>query len=167
MKNTQQHTIDATMLAAMRSGEAFSVYKKVILGKAHIVVIDPYTGPTSIIMKGDPKKNDDGCYYQAWTETEDNFFKRMNKRHLESGNIIRVKEVAKVEKTEEEVYNTLSEEELEKILKKPFLTLKNALAKMTAEAAVFRILNKAEEMEKSEKIITAIRARLSEIQGYE
>jgi len=49
------------------------------------------------------------------------------------------------------------------ILNKPFLALKNRLNKFTSVAPVYRFLKEAENQEKSEKILDAIRARLSEL----
>lgn len=159
----------ADVFSAMQSGTPYRTFKKAILGKVYITYLDPFSGePEDMIMEGNPAKNDEGCFYHAWSEKEYMFFKNMNKVHLKDGNLIEQKPKPMKEKPKETAelnYNALPDEEIKKILRKPFLALQNALNKMTSEAAVYRILRAGEEMNKSEKFMKAIRARLSEVQG--
>lgn len=159
-------TASTDVFSAMQAGTPYRTFRKTILGKVYITYLDPFSGePDHKIMEGIPAKKDEGCFYHAWTDKEYLFFKRMNKRHLESGNLLEVKPKAKKKpKTKELNYNALPDEEIEKILRKPFLALSNALNKMTSEAAVYRMLETAEQMNKSEKFMQTIRARLSEVQ---
>jgi len=60
--------------------------------------------------------------------------------------------------------NKITDEEIDIVLNKKFLALKNRLVKFTEEAPIFRILNRARELDKSEKIIKRIEERLSELQ---
>lgn len=155
------------MLAAMKGGKPYKTYKKTILGKVFIEVWDNFiNGPVGILLSGDPKKDDPDCYYHAWTEDNDVFFRGVahNRRHLEQGAIIPVKyEQKEIEKTIE----TSSDEELTKLVNSPFLALQNALNKTESVALLFRVLTIAQELEKSEKITRAIEARLSEVQEAE
>ena len=155
------------MLLAMQSGVPYKTYKKTILGKVFVEIWDNFlNSPVGILLTGDPKKDDPDCFYHAWTEQNDVYFRRVghNRRHLEQGTVIPVKfEEKEVEKTLE----TSSDDELTKLVNSPFLALQNALNKTKSVALLFRILTVAQELEKSEKITRAIEARLSEVQEEE
>lgn len=160
--------LDASVYSKMQVGEPLKVYKKTILARAYVTILNPFSGePEGLVLSGDPSRNEPGCLVEIWSEAEDAFFKRMNSKHLQTGVIIPIAVPIAAVKTEEEVYNTLPDEELERILTEKFFTLQNALNKMTSEAAVYRVLAKANEMEKSEKVVNAIEARLSELQSLD
>lgn len=160
--------VSYNVYSAMQEGEPLATYKKVCVGKIAVRVINPYTEEIEdVILEGDPHSPStrfEDITISVWTNKEDSFFKKMNQYHFEKGNLI------KVEKEKKEVqqnFNVLSDEEIEEILNKPFFTLKNALPKMTSSAVVLRLLNRAIDLERSEKFTEAIKVRLSEIQETE
>ena len=155
------------MLAAMKDGKPYRTYKKTILAGVFVEVWDNFVdNAVGMILKGDPNKNDPDCFYHAWTEQDDAYFRRVphNRRHLELGEVIPVEyKVEEIKKTIE----TSSDAELKEIVNSKFLALRNSLNKTESVAVLYRILNIAREEEKSEKIIKEIEARLSEVQEKE
>lgn len=149
--------------AAMQEGQPIARYKKAILGKVHVVALNPFTGePEGIVLEGNPNKVDefDTQIIELWDFKALQFFERMNKRHINAGRLIKVKEVPKPAPSP----NIISDEEIDKLLNSKFLALKNRLVKFTDTAPVFRILNRARELDKSEKIIKHIEETLSTLQ---
>jgi len=145
---------------AMKEGKPRKAYRKAILAKVYVNVINPFSGkPEGRILFGEG----DESIVELWTEKEIAFFEQMNKKHLDAGNLIPYEHKTD-EEIEAEKYNSLSDEELEKIIGSKFFTLKAALGKMTSPAPVARLLKIAENKEKSEKVLNTIRARLSELE---
>ena len=153
---------DPTVFAAMQEGKPFATYKKTVISKVAVTVLDPFSGaPTAIILEGRP--GDDKAIISVWSSVEDLFFKRQNRRHFDSGLLIKheVKEEEKVAVPLEQA----SDEDLRFIVNQKFLALQNALNKTQSEALVSRFLTIAREEEKSEKIIRVIETRLAELQS--
>jgi len=151
--------------SAMQDGRPLRTYIKTILGKVYVTVINPFLGkPEGVILEGNPNDPDNftKCSVKVWSIKEDEFFKRINETHFKSGNIRIVKEVD--EPVKKLSVNDISDEDIVVTLNKPFLALKNKLNKFTAVAPVYRFLKRAEDMEKSEKILNSIRARLAELE---
>jgi len=151
--------------SAMQEGRPMRTYIKTILGKVYVTVINPFLGkPEGVILEGNPRDPDNftKCSVQVWSIKEDEFFKRINEAHFKSGNLRVVKE--KDEPVKKVSVNDISDDNITAILNKPFLALKNKLNKFTSVAPVYRFLKRAEDMEKSEKILNAIRARLAELE---
>lgn len=156
------------VVAAMAEDKPYKTYKKTILGKVAVRIYNPLKqAPEEIILKGDPTKNEKGCFVDVWSEQENVYLKRMNERHMREG-ILMLVEKDKLPVVEDvNKFNILTDEELNDLLNSPFFTLRNGLNKMTSEAPVQRLINLAEEQEKSEKILKEIRARLAELQELE
>lgn len=151
------------LFSAMSGGEPFRTYKKQILGKVYVTVWDVFTNaPVGMILEGDPRKNDQTTLIDVWSEKEDVFFRRMNKRSFDLG-VLREHSRPKDE-VRERTIEEFSDEELTAIINKPFLALQNALNKTESVAVLYRISTLASELEKSEKVIRAIESRLSEVQ---
>lgn len=155
-------TISPDVFSKMQTGVPVSSYKKTILAKVQIDVINPWSGQREyVIMYGDPKKNEEGTIYDVWSEQEDTYFRRANKRHFETGTLAKyTRKSSVVEKNP----NEITDEEIEKILKSPYFSMTSKLAEFTAVAPVYRFLEMAKELEKSEKFIKAIEARISELE---
>ncbi len=156
-------TQDLQVYSAMQTGKPYKSYKKTILGKVQVIVLNPFSQESSaILLEGEEGSPD--AILDVWSEKEDAFFKRMNRRALETGRIISF-----THKEEEPLaVNTpeqMSDEEVKDLIKKPFLSLRSILEKTESEAFVYRILKAARDAEKSEKFISAIEARLGEIQS--
>lgn len=153
------------VFSAMAEGEPYKIYKKTILGKLHLSVLNPFTQvPEGIILEG--RKNEPGCFIEIWTPMEDKYLQRMNRKHFEKGYLVEYTKPINIIETSP---NQITDEEIEELLNKPFKSLEHALKKFDSVAPVYRIKQMAEEMEKSEKIIKHIDARLSELElaGYE
>lgn len=154
--------ISSEIFSKMQEGTPLLSYKKTILGQVGVHVLNPFTGqPEDRILKGDPKTNDDGCIVDLWSNAEVIYFQRANKRHFETGNLIEHKRSTF---TPEKSVNEITDEEIVAILNSRFFSLQNKINEFTSPAPVHRFLNIAKEMEKSEKIIKAIEARLSELE---
>jgi len=164
---SREATIDSferELYAAMSEGKPLKRYIKTILGKVYVTTLNPFDGkPQPIELYGEPKARNGRAIIAIWSTKEDMFFKEMNKAHFKAGNL-RLLEKKETKEKEPKSVNEISDAEIEEILNKPFLALKNKLNKFTSPAPVYRFLMKAEEMEKSEKIADAIKARLSELE---
>jgi len=151
--------------SAIYGGNPLKSYIKTILGKVYVTVWDSFESiPEGLILYGDPRAFEDTCIVDVWTEEEDFYFRNKNKRHLQTGDIIEYTKKSEPKKRQVEEY---SDDELKKILSSPFFTLQNTLNGTDSIALLFRIKGLAESMEKSEKIIKIIDARVSEVQASE
>ena len=86
----------------------------------------------------------------------------MNKKHIEAGRLNLVEKAALPKAPLSP--NIISDEEIDVLLNSKFLALKARLDKFTDTAPVFRVVNRARELEKSEKIIKHIEERISQLQ---
>jgi hypothetical protein len=160
----QVNTYEREVYAAMAEDKPLKTYIKTILGKVYVTVLNPFSGkPEPVELYGQPEASNPKAVLQIWSTKEDLFFNKMNREHLEAGNM-KVLSVADATKPAPVSPNAISDGEIVEILNKPFLALKNRLNKFTTVAPVYRFLRAAEEMEKSEKILDSIRARMSELQ---
>lgn len=150
--------------SAMIGGRPYKTYRKTILGRVYVTSLNMISGtptPEGVILSGDPKRKDPGTMFDVFSEQEDYFFRKMNKRHFDSGVII---EYVRTEEPKERTIEEFSDEELRAIIAKPFKALENSINSTKSVATLYRILNLAQEMEKSEKVIRHIESRLSEVQ---
>lgn len=156
-------TQDLQVFSAMQTGKPYKSYKKTILGKVQVIVLNPFSQESSaVLLEGEDGSPD--SILDVWSEKEDAFFKRMNRRALETGRIIAFTRKEE-EPLETNTPEQMSDEEIKLLIKKPFLSLRAILEGTSSEAFVYRILRAAREAEKSEKFISAIEARLGEIQS--
>jgi hypothetical protein len=150
--------------SAMQTEKPYATYKKAILGMVAIHVLDPFQDkPIIQIMKGDPSKNDEGCLIDVWTVKEDVFLRKMNKNHFAKGNLIPFARKEEYKPSEEELLNSMTDEDMLKLLEAKWFTLQSSVSKMTSPAPLYRLLTLAQEMERPEKTLELIRARLSEL----
>lgn len=163
--DTNQALGRSELFAKMSGGTPFKSYIKSILGKVKVDYWDNFLeGPAELILVGDPKKKEDSTIIDVWTEGEDLYFRRNNRKTLEAGVILPYVRKEKVEPTERPMEQS-SDEELKIIINSKFLSLNNKLNKTESVALLFRMLGLAQEMDKSEKITGAIEARISEVQA--
>lgn len=148
--------------SAMQTGKPYSTYQKTILGKVYVEAIDPFTEkPTGVLLYGDPRKNEESSIIDIWSERDDVFFKRANKVHFKNGIII-----SHTRKENEPVVAPIeqyTDEQLKEIINSKFLSLQSKLNKTESEVVIYRMLTLAKEMDKSNAIVNAIRARLTEV----
>lgn len=154
------------LFSAMHGGKPIRSYIKTILGKVFVQIWDTFTNqPSGLLLHGDPRKRDETSIIDIWSEQEDVFFRRMNRTDLETGIVIEFKRDDAVEPVNK--LETSSDDELKSLINSPFLKLQHALNATSSVALLFRLRSLSEEMDKSEKIIRAIDARISEIQAKE
>lgn len=154
--------IDTKVYSAMQEGKPVATYRKTILGKVYINILDPFTGtPTGIILKGDPTSAD--ARVDVWTVKENLFLQRMNRKHFETG-VLRKVDVP-VEKMEEIAHYT--DAELKEILGLVYISLQKKLVEIEDPAILTRMVDLAKEMEKSTKIVGAVEGRLQEVLSVE
>lgn len=150
------------VFAAMQNKDPLKTYKKTILGKVYVTALDPFSDqPMGVSLEGLPGEESE--FLDVWTQKEVLFVEKMNRKLFEAGVLIEAYRKEPVEEKEKRI-ETFSDEELTEVINSKFLSLKSALNNTKSEAVLFRMLNLAKEMEKSEKIVGAIEARLSEIQ---
>ena len=144
----------------------YKSYIKTILGALYINTLDDFNKPIGIIVKGDPRGKDrQNCIIDTYNDTEDLYFKRNNRKHFEQGYLIEYER--KETDVPVESSNIFTDEQLITIINSRFLSLQSAVNKMTSVSPVSRLIGLAREYEKSEKIISFLERRLSEIQESE
>ena len=161
--------LNARMFSAMQTENPVKSYIKTMLGKVYVTVLNPITGePEGLILYGNPRgKDKDKCIVDVWTETEDIFFRRINKRHFEQGHLMpfeRKPEEAPKERSQAEYTDS---ELNEKILSQPFARFQSMINKIELQAVLMRLITLAKEQDKSDRIIKIIEARLSTLQEDE
>jgi hypothetical protein len=155
-------TNEQNLYSAMQTGTPYKTYKKVVLGRVYVSAIDPFTEqPTGIMLYGDPKRNDESCFIDMWSERDNLFFMKMNKVHFDSGFIVETVREAKA--IVEQPIEQYSDNQLKEVINLRYLALQARLNKVTTEAVLLRMIDIAREIEKSDKIIGAIEARLAEV----
>lgn len=157
---------ESAVFSAMQTEKPYKSYRKTVLGQVYVKILNPFNTnePQGLILSGEDNTAD-AAIVQVWTPKEDQFIKTMNKKHFERGYLVPYKEPEVREISKEEEFNTLTDEELKKLLKSKWFSLQAATNNMTSEAPLYRLLKFAEEAEKSEKIINLIKGRLSEVQA--
>lgn len=150
---------------AIHGGTVLRSYIKTTLGKVYVTVWDSFENKAvGVILEGDPRKQDEGCIVDIWNEEEDYYFKNKNKRHMQTGEMI---PFARKQEEREKTIEEFSDAELTEVINSKFFALQNALNSTESVAVLFRIKSLAQELEKSDKLMKAIEARLSEVQANE
>lgn len=151
------------VFSAMEADTPYASYIKTILGQVAVTVWDSTLDrPVEIILKGNPKKKEEGCIVKTWNVKEDSVFKRLNIRHFKSGTIIPY--LVPANAVQEKTIEQSTDDELKKIINSKFMALVNKLNEIDSVAVLFRMRGLAEEMEKSTKITDVIEKRISEVQ---
>jgi hypothetical protein len=150
---------DYDIFSAMQEGqEPLARYTKTIVGKVHVLALNPFSdAPEGVILEGNAKDS----YIELWDNKQLVFFEKMNRPHIAAGRIVKME---KPPVPPPPSPNQLSDKEVDELLKGPYMTLKHKLEKFTEVAPVLRILNRARELEKSEKIIKHLEERISQIE---
>lgn len=155
---------DYDVFSAMQAGaEPLARYRKTIVGKVHVVALNPFSEqPEGVLLEGDGINS----YIELWDAKSLVFFERMNKSHLDAGRVI------KMEKVPEPLPpspNLLTDDEIDKLLEGRFPTLKAKTDKFTETAPILRIVNRARELDKSEKIVKYLEEKIAqlELEKYE
>lgn len=150
---------------ALHGGKPYRTYIKTILGKVYITIWDSFEGKAvGMLLEGDPRKGDETSIIDVWNEEEDYYFRNKNKNHLQQGNVIVFQ---RKDEHKERTVEEYSDDELKAIINSKFFTLQNVLNNTESIATLFRIKGLAQELEKSDKLIKAVEARISEVQAEE
>jgi hypothetical protein len=143
--------------SAMQADQPLAIFKKTIVGKVAITVLNPFSGaPEGIILVGDSEDS----YVKLWDEKQLSFFERANRDHFKNGRLQRVEQAPVPQPSP----NIISDEEIDELLNGHYKTLQSKVKTFTSEAPVHRILNRARELDKSEKLITWLEGVLAEMQ---
>ena len=158
--------LNVETFAAMQTNKPIRTYKKTILGKAYCTVLDPFNNsPVGMLLSGDPTKDEESSMVDMWTDVQDTFFRRMNKKALETGTIIEYQRKGDAFELHPEPYATSSDDEIDAVINGKYYSFLSALGKITSQTVASRFLGRARAIDKSEKIINAIEARLSELES--
>jgi hypothetical protein len=151
--------------SAMQTGKPFKTYVKTVLGKVYITILEPFSGqPMGYLLEGNPRKNDEHSMIDVWSANEDVYFRRTNKGFFDNGTIIEYTRPQE-EKVKEQTIESYSDEQLKELISQKWYAFQATLNKINTEAVLFRMINLTKEMEKSEKYINQVKARLSEVQN--
>ena len=163
--------ISPDVFAKMQTGDPVAVYKKTILGKVEVSVINPFSGvPQNMMLYGEPNKNHPNCFVEVWSQMEEVYFERQNEVFFKKGTLIKLKEPKKPKRKgvgKEKDYDKITDEYLKELITAPFMKFKKELNAIDSDAVMYRILSLAEEMERPEKTMQHIRQRLTEVQQAE
>lgn len=161
MENQDRNIVSS----AIHGGAPLCSYIKTTLGKVYVTVWDSFVNePVGVILEGDPRKQDEGCIVDIWSKEEDYYFKSKNKRHIQTGEMIIF---SRKQEERERTVEEYTDAELTDVINSKFFTLQNILNSTESVAVLFRIKTLAQELEKSDKLMKAIEARLSEVQAQE
>lgn len=149
--------------SAMQVNTPYKSYKKTVLGKIYVNLIDPFSGnPTGYIIEGNPER-DDSCILDVWSEKEDAFFRRMNKKHFETGMLI-FYERPVIEEPKERTIEEYSDEELKEIVSQKFYAIQAQIRKAKSPVVLARMAALAKELDRSNSIINLIENSLAKLQ---
>lgn len=159
---------DAQIFGMMQTSKPLKAYIKTVPSIVYVNILDPFTGkPAGTLLKGNPRVHAQESIVEIWTEKEDAYFRRANRKHLETGVVIPYTPKEVVEVSEEERLNSMSDEEMDALLGKKFFSLQSAVNKITSPATLFRMLERAKELDKSDSTMNLIEGKLAELQGEE
>lgn len=154
---------DPAVYAAMQTGKPYKTYKKTIYGQVFVNVLNSFNKqPEGIILKG--AKNVEGEFLDVWNEMEDVYFKRMNRRHFETGRIIeQSRPVATV--PVEKPLESYNDNELKTLLTGKYYVVKYAVLKIISPVVLQRLHALAVEMDKPKSLIDIIEDKLAKIEA--
>lgn len=159
------------LFEAMQEDKPVAIYRKTILGKVAVSVINPFSGnPEVILLEGNPKdKENDSCYVKLYSSDHLLFFERMNKRLIQAGYVIRDDSFLdkSEEKQEAKPFEQYTDDEFAELLDKPFPYIAKVISKINNPIVMRRILEVAREVNKSNKIISTLETRLAELETNE
>lgn len=154
--------ISPKVYSAMQENRPFKVYKKTILGQVAIQILNPFSDePEVFLLRGNHLNNDEGCFIEFWNERQHEFFRKMNKFHLTKGYLIPVELESYLGDTQKDIgidYSAITDKDIDDVLNSKFLALRAHLNKVDSEPYILRVLDRADALEKSDKIIAAIKS---------
>lgn len=161
-------TDESQLFGMMQTNKPLKMYIKTVPSVVYVNILDPFSGKAAgTLLKGNPRTYARESIVEIWSEKEDVYFQRANRKHIETGVVIPYTPKDVVEVSEEERINSMSDEEMEVLLKKPFFSLQSVVNKTTSPATLFRMLEMAKDLDRSEKTISLIEGKLAELNGEE
>jgi hypothetical protein len=150
------------ILSKMVNNEPYKVYQKTTLGKVFVNFLDPLTNEQKgMILEGDPKKGEGT--FETWGQLDDLYFRRANNILFSKGYLVEYNRPIEKKKSP----NEKTDEEIEELVNARYLAFQNEVQKIDSEVTLKRILAKAVELGKSDKIITFLEQRIAEVQQQE
>lgn len=147
--------------AAMQEGkEPVARYKKSIVGQVQVSVLDPFSDkPTYLLLKG--VDGDKDSMIDLWTNKQLVFFERMNNSHIKAGRLIKTST-----KQAEPVLspNQVSDEEIDELLSSKIAILREKVETFTETPPILRLLNRARELEKSERVVKYLEEQMAKLE---
>lgn len=164
----ETNTIVEQIMKAQEMGTPLAVYRKTILGKVVVRILDPFSGkPNDVLIHGEPGKTaNDDLEVCLWTPVEIKFFEKYNKSLIEKGSVVLVGQ--KSENTIDRT-NSLNDQEITDLLSGNYAQLKSTVNQLTSETTLQRVLRIATEMNRPAKTIQMLQERIEEVQqnvGY-
>jgi hypothetical protein len=151
---------ELTVHERLKAGAPFASYKKTTMGKVYVTTKNPFSGdPEGVLLEGE--KGTESEVIDIWSDEDDVYFRRMNQKQFTLGLIIPYQHGAK---PEVKPYEQYSDAELKEIIDLKYFAFTKILSDIKTEAVIGRMIDLAREMEKSEKIMETLTARLSELQ---
>lgn len=152
------------VFAAMQTEPPLASFRKTILGKVHVNILDPFTDtPTAIILSGRP--NDESASVSVWTEKQLAYFLKLNRYHLQRDILVRVSENEAPAKEKKEFFADATDEDIVLLVHEKWQGLDKKLNKITSVSMLERILKTAIKEERGEKIVGLITKRISDVQS--
>ena len=159
--------INYSTYSLMQTGKPLKAYRKTIRGNVTVEVLNSFSGKPEIILLHGADNSSAGATVKLWDEKEMVYFMKANKRAIETGKVIEVKDPSNVIELNIKPYADATDETLSDLLdgrKTPWYSFLKEISKMETEGVLIRLLDFAHINEKSDKVISAIEARLSEVQ---
>lgn len=163
----KQNELTPDVFSKMQTGDPIAVYKKAVLGKVWVSVINPFSGePVEVELFGHPKKNNSKSFVEVWSQKEQVYFERENSPLFKQGYIVKLDEPQKPEADaeEEKDYSEYTRERIEELVTAPFMKFKHELNEIESEPILYRVETIATELERPEKTMQHIRQRIAEVQ---
>lgn len=160
-----ENSIAGNILMAQEKGVPIKVYRKAIVGKVIVRIVDPFSlsgEKAELLLEGAPNKVDASeIEVKLWTDFEVKYFERFNKGLIERGSLVRV------DKPTEFVLkdtNAMSDDELKELAVARFFALTKQLSEITSETTLQRLLKAAKDLNRPSKTIETIALRIEELQ---
>lgn len=161
---SEEGNVEQAVYEAMALDEAYAEYKKTIRGKVVVSYLNSFTGkPEQKLLSGEDNNNEN-ARHKVWSKTEDLYFKRANRKHFEFGRVVEVSSKATKAKAEKRAIEQYSDEELKEVIKSRYVTFQKLLAEVASPAVVYRMHELAKDMDVSDKVMSSIKLKLSELQ---
>jgi len=146
----------------------YARFRKTIVGKVGVLFLHPITfSEYEGLLVGDPsdpKTRLEDITVDVWTRAEYDYFVKKNRGLLENGSLI---EFEGEDLPPMDTTNQISDEEIDELLSKADMALRNRLDKFTSEVPVQRILLKALALDKPTSMLNLIKAKLADLQGFQ